>query len=345
MNKFKRNKITSLDIIIFLRQLATLTKSGISIIDSLNLLEKSQDKKLLRLLLFQIKREIMSGKSLSTSLELTSTHFDKLTLHGIKLGEKTGNLDHLLTLLATHQENTYNLLKRIKATLFYPCIILTLGLVMTIFLLIFVIPRFAILFEGQDHQLPLLTLCLFKLSYFLKFFSLWFIGFICILPFVVKKLHVQQSYWQRIATLPLINTYVQKFLLARFARHLAITFAAGIPLLQALALLNDTTYSKEFNKAVLYLHTKVSTGLSLHESMSHGYFPPLIVQLVKTGETSGLLDTMLNKAAAFLEAEVNQTIERSCQLLEPLIMVVLGVLIGGLVIGMYLPIFNLGNTL
>lgn len=341
------DKITSLDIIIFLRQLATLTKAGISIIDSLNLLEKSQEKKSLHLLLFQIKREIMSGKSLSTSLELTSTHFDKLTLHGIKLGEITGNLDHLLTLLAAHQENTYNLLKRIKATLFYPCIIFILGIIMAAFLLIFVIPRFASLFEGQPHHLPLFTLFLFKFSFFLKSFSLWLIGFtLCILPFTAKKLRLQQSHWQQIATLPLIKTSVQKFLLARFARHLAITFATGIPLLQALALINDTAYSKDFNKAVLYLHAKVSTGLSLHESMSHQtYFPALMVQLVKTGETSSLLDIMLNKAAAFLEAEVNQTIERGCQLLEPLIMVVLGVLIGGLVIGMYLPIFNLGNTL
>lgn len=348
---FSQNqRVNAFDITVFLRQFATLISAGIPIIQSCDILEKSQEKRALRLLIYSIKRDILSGHNLYSSLKSHPTYFDLLTCHLVQIGEHTGQLEMMLITIANYQEKNLAFKKKVKQALFYPCIITLTALMVTFSMFIFVIPRFAELFHDMQDTLPLLTVCLFYLSDKLQqYVFLWLAcTFFSIVIFIyaMRTTNAQRYLQQIIAQLPLIKPCLHKITLARFARNLAITFAAGIPITDALKLAANTNNNIEFTRIIAELRSKISSGLQLHHAMlASNFFPVLMIQMVKIGEESGMFELMLDKIADFFESDIEQLIGRLNHLLEPLIMLVLGVLIGGLVIGMYLPIFKLGSAL
>lgn len=349
--RLKQNRrITSFDITILFRQLATLIAAGVPIIKSCEILEKSQAKTTLRLLIFSIKREILSGKDLFSSLHQHPRYFDELTCQLIKIGEHTGKLETVLLMIAENKEKNLMLKKRVTHALLYPCIITITAMLVTLSMLIFVIPQFAILFSETHIKLPALTRCIFFLS--LQVQHHWLLLFS---PLLLSLCFFMPSTWfdklksdlsRHIIKLPLIHSFVLHIALARFARTLAMTFAAGMPITNALKLIMHAGHPLEFTDLIVKLHSNITSGLQLHQAMGAlPYFPDLMIQMVKIGEESGMLDQLLNKVASFFEADIDHTIHHFSQLLEPLIMLMQGVLIGGLVVGMYLPIFKLGNVL
>jgi len=346
----QKQRITEFDITVFLRQLATLISAGIPLIQSCELLEKSQVKVTVRLLIYSIKRDMLTGKELFYCLRSHQSYFDELTCQLINIGEHTGKLDIMLNVVADLQEKIIAFKKRIKQALFYPCMITFTALIVTGSMLIFVIPRFAELFQETQTTLPFLTKCIFFLSkqlqkhvFLLALPVLLGIFAYCYHPL---SLHMKRTLKQMLLRFPPLRLGLQKIVLARFARNLAITFAAGIPINKALKLAANASGSTELHELVQKLRRHLNSGLSLHLAMeSLQEFPDLMIQMIKIGEESGMLAEMLNKTADFFEADIDQFINHFSQLLEPLIMLVLGVLIGGLVIGMYLPIFKLGTAL
>lgn len=346
----QREHINAFDITLFLRQFATLVSAGIPIIQGCDILEKSQEKTALRLLIYTIKREVLSGKTLASSLSEHPVYFDALTSQLVQIGEHTGKLELMLSRIAVHQEKQLAFKKRIKQALFYPSLITFTALVVTLGLLLFVIPRFADLFHDMHEKLPALTVAIFYLSAKLQQ-SVWLL-----LPGVLLGIVLLWRLYQRgemktrlqqgLCRLPFIKLSLRKILLARFARNLAITFAAGLSLTDGLTLTAQACGSPDFALTLYALRRHLLTGKQLHHAMEAlPDFPPLMIQMIKIGEESGLLQPMLDKIADFFESDTDQLIGRLNQLLEPLIMIVLGVLIGGLVIGMYLPIFKIGSVL
>lgn len=335
-----KGKITHLDLTIFLRHFATLITSGISILKSFDMLEKTQAKPAMRLLVYSIKRELLSGKDVYSSFSSHGNHFDALTCQLLKIGEHSGKLDLSLQMIADEHEKRLAFRKRMTQALAYPCLITLTAIIITISMFMFVIPRFAELFAGTELQLPTLTRALFFLSSMLNQYLIFIMLPFFPLAFFRKKLSRQ------LVRLPPIHHFLQKLILTRFTQNLAMTFAAGIPITRALKLFMHSKILPEFDLVISTLHNRVNSGMQLHEALqTFPCFPDLMIQMVKIGEESGTLSQMLVKTASFLEADIEQLISHFCRLLEPLIMLVLGVLIGGLIIGMYLPIFKLGSSL
>jgi len=347
--KKQQRAVLETDIVTFFRQFATLITAGIPIIKACTILEKSQEKIALRLLIYSMKRDMLAGRQLAHSMRQHPIHFNELLCQLIHLGEQTGKLDTILILIADAQEKKLAVKRRIKQALFYPSIILITAILLMLCMLLFVIPRFAELFANVK-DLPLLTSCIFYLSAQLRRFG-WLIG-MGLIPTVlfaqyVAKFNIFSIIRQAAFTrLPILRQYLHKVLLAHFTRNMSIAFAAGIPILDALQLSSHGHANANFDNAMMSLKTRISSGESMHQAMTnHLYFSTYMVQMIKIGEESGKLDSMLAKTADYLEAEIEQITARLGQTLEPLIMIVLGVLIGGLVVSMYLPIFKLGSLL
>lgn len=342
----QRRKITPFDIVVFFRQFATLIASGIPITQSCDILEKSQEKIDLRLLIYSIKRELLAGKNLYHSLKQHALYFDELICQLVIIGEYTGKLDVMLHTIADYQEKNFQFKKKIKQALLYPCMMTLVAIVVTVAMLIFVVPRFAELFHDISDKLPLLTLWIFNLSFQLQHYGR--IIFIAILILGGCLFHRKWSifikqYLLRLCVLiPLVRAYVHKIILARFFRNLAITFAGGIPIIEALKLAAPNV-NLAFSRTIIKLRNKIHAGHTLHSAMAmFPEFSNLVIQMIKIGEETGALEHMLDKLADFFESEIDQQISLLNQLLEPLLIIMLGVLIGGLVIGMYLPLFKLG---
>ena len=348
---YKHNRrITSFDITLFLRQFATLICANIPVTQCCDILEKSQEKTALRLLIYSIRRDILAGKTLFDSFRQQNRYFDQLTCQLVQIGEHTGKVDVMLLTLANYQEKNLAFKKQIQQALFYPCIIMITAVIVTFSMFLFVIPRFAELFSDMQATLPLFTQWIFYLSSKLQQYVWLMIAVTCL--FIFALLHSRFSTRMKIwlftfsARLPVIHTCLLKIALARFSRNLALTFASGIPITDALRLTANACGHRELAATITLLRSKISTGLQLHHAMEmSALFPILMIQMVKIGEESGMLEHMLDKIADFFESDIDQLVNRIGQLVEPLIMLVLGVLIGGLVIGMYLPIFKLGNTI
>jgi len=351
LHTFKQKRgITDFDIAVFLRQMATLITAGIPLIKSCDILEKSQVKTALQLLIYSIKREILTGKDLFFSLRHHHHYFDEMTCQLIKIGEHTGKLDTMLCMIASHKEKKLAFKRQVKQALFYPCMITITTIIVTLCMFIFVIPRFAELFHDSQIHLPLLTTWIFFLSSKLQQHTYFIFAPILFIVLVILSSKLSSSLKKNITLFliksPIINTCVQKVILARFARNVAITFAAGMPITEALRLAMNASGHSEFAGLASTLRNKINSGLQLHQAMQTlSYFPDMMIQMVKIGEESGMLEHMLNKLADFFESDIDHWVGQLSQLLEPLIMLVLGVLIGGLVIAMYLPIFKLGSVL
>jgi type IV pilus assembly protein PilC len=343
-------KITALDITLFFRQLATLIYAGISISQAINILsQNSQHAKLLKII-SSIKEDIATGNGLAHAMQKFPAYFDDVTCNLILAGEKSGTLDVMLERIAEHKEQLFLLKSKIKQALFYPIMILLVATIVTIVMLIFVVPRFTDLFQNMHAELPVFTLCVIHFANFLKndwpiifiLFALIAIWFYFAKRFSRMKLLIDTA----ILKMPLIGISLQKFILAQWMRSLTTIFAAGIPITEALKILTHSIKNSLYRNAIQELYHNISAGKQLHLAMqSNKLFPGMMIQMIQVGEESGALEKMLAKVADFYESDLDRMISHLGRLLEPLIMIILGVVIGGLVIAMYLPIFKLGAVI
>lgn len=346
-----RNRITSVSITLVLRQLNALLIAGIPILQALATIAKSCNNVNLHNLLIDIKDKIQQGHALSEVLHSYNKYFSYLTCALIFAGEQSGTLDILLERIVAHREKMEILKSKIKKTLFYPCTVVLVAILVAYVLLVFVVPQFADLFSGFGVRLPFLTRLVINLSNFLQRF--WWVlilslVLLLIVIFILKRRSIGFANFFDVMMLkiPIFGNFLQKSIIARLMRTLATTFAAGMPLLESLSLLQNVANNRQFCAALDEIHDAVSKGQTLYQSLQISrLFPNIVVQMVAIGEEAGKLPDMLEKAANFYEHEVNQQVDKLNQLLEPMIMIILGIVVGGLVIAMYLPIFNLGMVI
>lgn len=344
---FFRNNITALEMIIFFHQLATLITSGIPIVQSFSILMQSQENIKLKELIKHIKENIEAGKTLTQSIAKASPYFDSFTKHLLFIGEKTGTLAKVLKRIAHYKEKNLQLKNKIKQAFFYPSIVVFIALIVSLILLTLVIPRFAELFQSMHQSLPALTVGIIQLSHWVRHYfwlGLFFIFPTLLLHYYFKKSSALQfSAWRCLHALPGLGTLFKKITLAQFAQSLSTILASGIPIVDALKIIALGSNNSLSIDAMHILETEVAKGQLFHQALQTSpLFPVLFVQMVKIGEESGRLEQMLEKITEFYESEIDHTVTNLSHALEPLIMIILGVLIGGLVIAMYLPIFKAG---
>jgi type IV pilus assembly protein PilC len=338
------------DIAIFFRQLATMLTAGIPLVQSFEIVGAGHEKPSVQKLILDIKSQIEGGSTLHEAFAKHPLYFDDLSVNLVEAGEQAGALETLLEKIATYKEKTEAIKKKIKKALFYPAAVLAVAVIVTIILLIFVIPQFESLFKGFGADLPAFTQMVINMSKFVQAKG-WMLAIVAVgggyTFFYFKKRSRKMREWLDRAMLkaPIVGPILRKAAIARFARTLATTFAAGVPLVEALVSVSGATGNIVYQDAVLRMKDEVSTGQRLQRAMENtGLFPNMVNQMIAVGEESGSLDQMAGKVADFYELEVDSAVDSMSSLLEPLIMAILGVLVGGLVIAMYLPIFKLGSV-
>lgn len=345
-----KGKITDKDITLFTRQLATMMKSGVPLLQAFDIVGKGHSNPAVAKLLGDIKADVETGSSLSAAFRKYPLYFDNLFCNLVGAGEQAGILDTLLDRLATYKEKIQAIKGKIKSALIYPISILVVAFVITAVIMIFVIPAFKELFSGFGADLPAPTVIVMKISdIFVEWwwaifgsigFGLWFFFY------TWKRSEEMQSTMDRMMLkLPIFGEVIRKATIARFARTLSTMFAAGVPLVEALDSVAGACGNRVYYDATKKIQGEISTGTSLTVAMQNAeVFPNMVLQMTAIGEESGALDSMLSKVADFFEGEVDDAVEGLSSLMEPVIMVVLGTLIGGLVVAMYLPIFKMGQV-
>ncbi|KKA05296.1 type II secretion system protein F [Pseudomonas ogarae] len=347
----KGKRIKPLDIALFTRQMATMLKAGVPLLQAFDIIVEGFDNANMRKLVDQVKQEVAAGNSFAASLRKCPQYFDELYCNLVDAGEQAGALDTLLDRVATYKEKSEALKAKIKKAMTYPTAVILVAAVVTGILLVKVVPQFESVFSGFGAQLPAFTVMVIGLSEFMQEWWWMLLGGLAGAFFGVKyALKRSQAFrdWRDkwLLKLPLIGTLMYKSAVARYARTLSTTFAAGVPLVEALDSVSGATGNVVFKRAVQRIRQDVSTGMQLNFSMrASGIFPNLAIQMTAIGEESGALDDMLDKVASFYEAEVDNLVDNLTSLMEPFIMVVLGVVVGGLVVAMYLPIFQLGSAI
>lgn len=347
----KGKKIVPKDIAIFARQLATMMSSGVPLVQSFEIIAKGVENPNMGELVTAIKSDVEGGATLSDAFAKHPKYFDDLTCNLIHAGEQAGILESLLDKIATYKEKTEALKSKIKKALFYPIAVIVMAFIVTAILLIFVIPQFQELFSSFGADLPSLTLFVIKLSEFFQANWFFIFGGIALAGYAFAKIKDNSPAFRDFLektslSIPIIGDILNKAAIARFARTLSTMFAAGVPLVEAMESVAGAVGNVVYREAVLQMRDDVATGTSLTASMEQAaVFPNMVVQMSSIGEEAGSLDTMLSKVADFYEREVDDAVDALSSLLEPLIMAVLGVLVGGLVIAMYLPIFKMGAVI
>jgi len=336
------------DIAIFARQIATMMHAGVPLVQSFEIIGEGNDKPMMQKLILGIKTEVEGGVSLAEALAKYPLYFDQLFINLVNAGEQSGALETMLDKLATYKEKTEALKAKVKKALFYPIAVLCVAFIVTLILLVFVVPQFEELFESFGADLPALTVFVIDLSEFMQ--KWWYViagsigGVIWLFLRIKKTSHKLQEAVDRIMLkAPVIGEITTKSAIARFSRTLETMSAAGVPLVEAMDSVAGACGNIIYHDASLKIRDEVSQGTQLQTSMRNtGLFPNMAIQMVSIGEEAGSLDNMLAKVADFYETEVDNAVDALTSLLEPLIMSVLGVLVGGLIIAMYLPIFKLG---
>ncbi|HEY5565893.1 MAG TPA: type II secretion system F family protein [Gammaproteobacteria bacterium] len=350
-NLFKsRGRVTPADISIFSRQLATMMAAGIPLVQSFDIVGAGHENPAMQKLILAIKGDVEGGTSLANALSKHPLHFDDLFVNLVEAGEQAGALETLLDKIATYKEKTEAIKKKVKKALFYPAAVVVVAFIVTAILLIYVIPEFENLFQGFGADLPAFTRFVIDISNFVRD-SGWLIVIVGVIGFVgfmhmKKRSRALRHFLDRvILKVPIIGPILNKSAIARYARTLSTTFAAGVPLVEALDSVAGATGNIVYETAVLRMRDEVATGQRLQRAMENTeLFPNMVNQMVAVGEESGSLDAMTAKVADFYEEEVDNAVDSMSSLLEPLIMAILGVLVGGLVIAMYLPIFKMGQV-
>ncbi len=344
-------RIKAQDIALFTRQMATMMKAGVPLLQSFDIIGEGFDNPAMRTLVDELKQEVAAGSSFATALRKKPRYFDELYCNLVDAGEQAGALDTLLERVATYKEKSESLKSRIRKAMTYPLVVVFVAAIVTAILLVNVVPQFESVFKGFGAELPAFTLMVIGLSQFMQAWWWTVLGALIALVFGVRHaLATSPAFRDRMDTwllkLPLVGTLMYKSAVARFARTLSTTFAAGVPLVEALESVAGATGNSVFKRAVLRIRQDVSTGMQLNFAMrTSGVFPNMAIQMTAIGEESGTLDNMLDKVAGFYEDGVDNMVDNLTSLMEPFIMVVLGVIVGGLVVAMYLPIFQLGSAI
>jgi type IV pilus assembly protein PilC len=344
----KKGKVTTADIAIFSRQLATMLSAGIPLVQAFEIVGNGHDNPAMQKLILAIKQDVEGGTALAEALSKHPLYFDDLFVNLVEAGEQAGALETLLDKIATYKEKTEAIKKKIKKALTYPAAVLVVAIVVTTILLIFVIPEFEGLFQGFGADLPAFTRMVIDLSEFMrdKGWALLIvtIGAISGYMYMYKRSRKLRETQDRVMLkAPVVGPILVKAAIARFARTLSTMFAAGVPLVEALNSVAGACGNIVYEDAVLAIRDEVSTGQRLQRAMTNTeLFPNMVIQMIAVGEESGSLDEMSSKVADFYEEDVDNAVDNMSSLLEPIIMAILGVLVGGLVIAMYLPIFKMG---
>ncbi len=347
----RKKKITGADIAGFARQLATMITAGVPMVQSLDIIAKGHENPAMEELVTAIKNNVEAGNSLANSLAQHPRYFDDLFVSLVEAGEQSGSLESLLDKIATYKEKTEAIKAKIKKAMFYPISVLVIAFIVSAILLIFVVPTFEDLFKDFGADLPAFTTFVINLSKFMQAWWWVIFGTIIIAVWAFVFVHrrseaFRDSVDRFLLKLPVFGPVFEKSAIARFARTLATMFAAGVPLVEALNSVAGATGNSVYEKATLQIRDDTTTGMQIQQSIRNtGVFPNMVVQMVAIGEESGSLDHMLSKVADFYEEEVDNMVDSLSSMLEPLIMAILGVLIGGLVVAMYLPIFKLGAVI
>lgn len=334
-----------------LRQLATLIRSGVPILAAFDIIARSQEQPEATRLLLQIRTDLQTGASLSTALARHPANFDELTCTLIAAGEQSGLLDVMLARIADYQEKMLAIRSKLRGALTYPITILSVAVIVTVLMLVYVVPTFESSFSSFGAALPLPTRIIIDGSAALRDYGLLITLTICAIAAVLARQWRANPHWQEttdrwLLGLPIFGALFRRAALARWSRTLASLYGAGIPLLDTLTPAGNATGNQLFQQGSHMLRQKVSQGDSLSRALARqSMFTPLLVQMVGIGEESGTLDEMLNKVADIYDREVNDAVAQLGTLMEPVLMVILGGIIGGLVIAMYLPIFQLGSVL
>ena len=343
-----KGKVTPGDIALFSRQLATMLQAGIPLVQGFEIVGAGHDNPAMQKLILSIKQDLEGGTALAECLAKHPLYFDDLYRNLVEVGEHSGSLDNLLDKVATYKEKTEAIKKKIKKALFYPAAVVVVAIIVTVILLIFVIPQFEALFKGFGADLPAFTRMVINLSKFMQekgvFLLVLVIGGVIGYIQMSKRSRGLREWQDRLALkLPIVGDILTKAAIARFARTLSTMFSSGVPLVEALQSVAGATGNVIFERAVLEMKDEVATGQRLQRAMENtGLFPNMVIQMIAVGEESGSLDSMSAKVADFFEADVDNAVDSMSSLLEPLIMAILGVLVGGLVVAMYLPIFKMG---
>ena len=341
-------KIKPMDIALFTRQMATMMRAGVPLLQSFDIIGEGFDNPNMRTLVDELKQGVAAGNSFAAALRKKPEYFDELYCNLVDSGEQSGALETLLDRVATYKEKTEALKAKIKKAMTYPIAVVVVAIIVSAILLIKVVPQFQDVFANFGAELPAFTLMVIGLSEGLQ--EWWFVilgvGFLVAVAF--KEIHKRSERFRNwfdrlLLRVPIVGEIIYKSSVARFARTLSTTFAAGVPLVDALDSVAGATGNVVFRTATQKVRADVSTGMQLNFSMrTTGAFPTMAIQMTAIGEESGALDEMLGKVAGYYEDEVDNMVDSLTSLMEPLIMAVLGVLVGGLIIAMYLPIFQLG---
>ncbi|MEM7254188.1 MAG: type II secretion system F family protein [Pseudomonadota bacterium] len=343
-------KITPKDIAIFSRQMSTMMASGVPLVQAFEIVGRGHENPRMQELILTVKADVEAGNHLAEALAKHPLYFDELYVNLVRAGEAAGILEDLMNKIATYKEKTESIKAKIKKALFYPVAIMVMAFVVTSVLMIFVIPQFAALFEDFGADLPALTVFVVNMSdAFVKYWYIIF-GSVAGIVFGFRQLSRRSIAFnhamQRLALkAPVFGDILEKATIARFARTLSTMFAAGVPLVEAMESVAGACGNIVYSEATLRMRDEIATGTQLQTAMRDTQlFPNMVVQMVAIGEEAGSIDDMLSKVADFYEEEVDNAVDAMSSLMEPLIMAILGVLIGGLVVAMYMPIFKMGSV-
>ncbi len=342
-------KITAMDIAMITRQIATMLAAGVPLVTTIELLGRGHEKAKVRELLGGILTDVQSGIPLSDALRPHRQYFDDLYVDLVAAGEHSGSLDAVFDRIATYREKAESLKSKIKKAMFYPAAVVVVAIAVTVLLLLFVVPQFESIFAGFGAELPAFTQIVVNLSRWLQASWYYFVLAIILLIWAFRRAHLNsQAFRDRvdetILKIPAIGNILHKAAMARFARTLATTFSAGVPLIDGLESAAGASGNAVYRKALLKVRQEVMSGMQMNVAMrTTGLFPDMLIQMVMIGEESGGLDDMLNKVANIYEMQVDDAVDGLSSLIEPIMMVVIGTVVGGLIVAMYLPIFQMGN--
>ena len=341
-------KVKPADIALFTRQMATMMRAGVPLVQAFDIVADGVDKPKLGDLIRKVRQDVSAGNSFAASIRRHPNEFDELFCNLVEAGEQSGALESMLDRIATYKEKTESLKAKVKKAMTYPLAVIAVAVVVSGILLVKVVPQFEQVFKGFGAELPAFTQLVIRFSEFAQAYWFFILAGMLAAGFIFSETHKRSKAFREamdrlVLKAPIAGNIIEKSAIARFARTLSTTFAAGVPLVDALNSVAGSTGNSVFVYAVYRIRDDVSTGQQLNFSMRNtGVFPNMITQMVAIGEEAGALDDMLDKSASYYEEQVDNAVDNLTSLMEPMIMAVLGVLVGGLIIAMYLPIFQLG---
>ena len=347
---FFKKKVNQRSIAVFTRQLATMIDAGLPLVQSLEILSLQQESKVFKNIIREIREDVEGGSTFAGALKKHPATFNELYTNLVVAGEEGGILDSILTRLSNYIEKAEALKKKVKSALFYPATIVGVAVIVVMILMIFVIPVFETMFKSAGQNLPLPTLIVLTLSKLIKKYVIIIIPALILLFYLLKKYHQTESGKAVIDSLllklPVFGMLLKKIAVARFSRTLATLISSGVPILDGLNIVSRTSGNRIIEIAILNARSSIREGETIAEPLSRGgIFPPMVIQMISVGESTGALDSMLSKIADFYEDEVDIAVANLTSLLEPFLMIFLGIVIGGVVIAMYLPIFNMASAI